>query len=283
MKTPIQVCVLAIALTLAILPSVAQPSGVFPGPPEPAGDVVPDFTANLNGASAIPSNNSEFTATATFTLREAVFAGSPPTNALYCFVHFTDALRTNNPALAFPSVVSIQTAQGEIVSNADTAFLLWQIYYSCPGAPCFNTSTGVWCPPCYRPVNFEGLFVVSREQIGELLAGHWYLNATFASAGDSPAPSYNWRGQILPLDSDGDGVVNYLDHCQDTPRGAIVNANGCSIEQLCPCDGPWRNHAEYIMCVRETAREFSGTGLITDGERRRVLLRAAKSHCGRRR
>ncbi|UCD34027.1 MAG: OmpA family protein, partial [Nitrospiraceae bacterium] len=30
-----------------------------------------------------------------------------------------------------------------------------------------------------------------------------------------------------PLDSDGDGVPDYLDKCPDTPRGTAVDANGC--------------------------------------------------------
>src|SRR5262249_23579407 len=35
-------------------------------------------------------------------------------------------------------------------------------------------------------------------------------------------------------DSDGDGVVDSADLCPDTPSGAVVNVNGCSIDQLCP-------------------------------------------------
>ncbi len=35
-----------------------------------------------------------------------------------------------------------------------------------------------------------------------------------------------------PKDSDGDGVPDYLDRCPDTPRGERVNGDGCSDAQL---------------------------------------------------
>jgi OOP family OmpA-OmpF porin len=33
-----------------------------------------------------------------------------------------------------------------------------------------------------------------------------------------------------PIDSDGDGVPDYLDKCPDTPKGAKVDANGCTMK-----------------------------------------------------
>ena len=30
-----------------------------------------------------------------------------------------------------------------------------------------------------------------------------------------------------PIDSDGDGVSDYMDNCPDTPAGVMVNARGC--------------------------------------------------------
>jgi OOP family OmpA-OmpF porin len=37
--------------------------------------------------------------------------------------------------------------------------------------------------------------------------------------------------QGCPLDSDGDGVADYLDQCPDTPKGAIVTSMGCSARE----------------------------------------------------
>jgi hypothetical protein len=89
---------------------------------------------------------------------------------------------------------------------------------------------------------------------------------------------------ILP-DSDGDGVPDGLDLCPNTPPGAIVNTNGCSIAQLVPCAGPrsggtWRNHGEYVLTVIETATDFLKADLITRREWAQIVSRAARSKCG---
>jgi len=47
-------------------------------------------------------------------------------------------------------------------------------------------------------------------------------------------PDYEIRGQILPLDSDSDGVPDYLEQCPDTPAGAVVDMNGCRIDHAEP-------------------------------------------------
>src|SRR5204863_91613 len=43
-------------------------------------------------------------------------------------------------------------------------------------------------------------------------------------------------GPETPGDCDGDGVPDAQDTCPGTGPG-VVNSNGCSIAQLCPCDG----------------------------------------------
>ena len=82
-------------------------------------------------------------------------------------------------------------------------------------------------------------------------------------------------------DSDGDGVPDSRDLCPDSPTGAIVDANGCSIDQLAPCDGPWRNHGEYVSSVAQHASEFVRAGLITEAQRAVIVTRAARSDCGK--
>lgn len=84
-------------------------------------------------------------------------------------------------------------------------------------------------------------------------------------------------------DADGDGVPDNLDQCPGTEPGAIVDAQGCSIAQLCPCDAPWRNHAEYIGCVVGQSSDFLRQGLITEDQRRATTHDAILSGCGKRR
>jgi hypothetical protein len=87
-------------------------------------------------------------------------------------------------------------------------------------------------------------------------------------------------------DSDGDGVPDSRDLCPDTPVGAIVNANGCSIDQLGPCAGPpsgggWANHGQYVAAVARAAADFATSGLITKEEASRIVSVVAQSDCGK--
>lgn len=89
------------------------------------------------------------------------------------------------------------------------------------------------------------------------------------------------------LDSDGDGVPDESDQCPNTAAGAIVDAHGCSIDQLVPCAGPvsggtWNNHGRYVSTVVKTAARFLAAGLITDNEKEAIVEAAARSKCGQR-
>src|SRR6266568_6195948 len=237
------------------------------------------FEAALNGANAEPPNTSPFTAAGTFTFFDAVDPlgiGIVYTNVLHCFVHFPDSLfRSDSPI--FPSVVSIQRKGGEFVANAEGPFILSWVYYPVPLVPCSPTE----CLIFGVREDFDGWFLLSSEQIGELLAGQWYVDAASATADGTVLPGYEIRGQIL-LDSDADGVPDVCDKCPDTPPGAIVDANGCSLDQLCPCEGPWRNHGEYLNCLRVVAAHFVHDGLLTELQAKAILKAAASSDCGRR-
>ena len=89
-------------------------------------------------------------------------------------------------------------------------------------------------------------------------------------------------------DTDGDGVEDEADQCASTAFGEIVDLdNGCSLDQLCPCDGPrgttapWKNHGKYVSCVAQSAESLVQQGLITDEEKDEIVSSAAKSDCGK--
>jgi len=82
-------------------------------------------------------------------------------------------------------------------------------------------------------------------------------------------------------DSDGDGVPDERDACPNTPPDAIVNGDGCAIVQLCPCAGPWQNHAEYVECVIRRSWEYYREGIITADQRGAIIHEAGQSECGR--
>jgi hypothetical protein len=84
-----------------------------------------------------------------------------------------------------------------------------------------------------------------------------------------------------PCDSDGDGVPDDQDECPNTPAGVVVNGQGCSIEQIVPCDGPWKNHGEFVRAMTEVVMAFIRDGIISRKEGRDILQQAARSDCGK--
>ena len=125
---------------------------------------------------------------------------------------------------------------------------------------------------------------LSSPQLHQLQAGLWYVRIELAEFFDEPA-TLEARGQILLVpkdDSDADGVPDCLDPCAYTPPFTIVGAHGCSIEQLCPCEGPWKSHGDYVAKLAELSASFVHDGVITSADRRRFLQEAAMSECGKR-
>ena len=99
-------------------------------------------------------------------------------------------------------------------------------------------------------------------------------------------------------DSDGDGVGDECDECdgsladvlqEDDSLRLVVDLDGCSLTQRCPCTGPrdrtisWRSRALYLGCVRRTARTLRRIDFIDPTERRWMTRFAFWSGCGRRR
>lgn len=84
------------------------------------------------------------------------------------------------------------------------------------------------------------------------------------------------------LDSDAEGMDDATDLCADTAAGDIVDTNGCSIPQLCPCDGPrhregpWGNHDRYVACVQRETRLFVVAG---SAGRSWLILRQPSGFC----
>ncbi len=88
-------------------------------------------------------------------------------------------------------------------------------------------------------------------------------------------------------DQDFDGVPDAVDQCPNTPPCTIVDASGCSIEQLVPCAGPasggtWRNHGAYVSTFAHVANAFLAQGLISEAEKDALVAQAAQSDCGKR-
>jgi hypothetical protein len=109
------------------------------------------------------------------------------------------------------------------------------------------------------------------SRIGTDIVGAGAFNASFSLSGET--------------DADADGVADSLDLCPGTPAGAIVDANGCSIDQIAPCSGPasggtWKNHGQYVSSVAQAAEAFLEQGLISADQAEEIVAQAAASNCG---
>jgi len=108
-------------------------------------------------------------------------------------------------------------------------------------------------------------------RIGTDITGQGPFNAAFSLSGET--------------DADADGVADSLDLCSGTPAGAIVDANGCSIDQIAPCSGPasggtWKNHGQYVSTVAQAAEAFVEQRLISEAQAEEIVAQAAQSNCG---
>jgi len=61
----------------------------------------------------------------------------------------------------------------------------------------------------------------------------------------------------------------------------VVDSVGCSIEQLCPCEGSWKNHGKYVSCVDHEAERFFESGLISEEDKDAIVSAAGQSQCGK--
>jgi hypothetical protein len=53
-----------------------------------------------------------------------------------------------------------------------------------------------------------------------------------------------------------------------------------SLAEFCPCDGCWRNHAEYVRCVRASVSLLVKDGTLTREQAKDIIKDAQHSDCG---
>ena len=80
------------------------------------------------------------------------------------------------------------------------------------------------------------------------------------------------NGNTLSI-SNFDNAVPYAD--------SYFQAETLDIDQLYPCEGPWKNHGQYVSAVSHAAEDFVTFGLITEAEKDAIVSEAAQSSCGK--
>jgi len=212
-----------------------------------------DFTATLRGAYEVPPISGSNTGSAQFTLSN---------NVLTSLVYFPPAPEGDlHSALCctWPSVgiwgPAPAGANGSLILELTTFYPEGDIVI------CFSTDQ------------------LSDGQLEQLKAGLLYINILFQIY-----PELDMRGQICPLtaagDCDNDSVPNGQDACPATPPGTPADATGCSIAESVSCDGPWKDHKEYVRVFREIAMRFWKEGKLTIAERNELIKQAEESSCG---
>src|SRR5437867_3333682 len=116
----------------------------------------------------------------------------------------------------------------------------------------------------------------------DALAPDWLRIGTDIVGAGAFDGSFSLLGET---DGDNDGVPDSLDRCPSTPASAIVDATGCSIDQIAPCSGPasggtWKNHGQYVSAVAQAVEALLAQGLITEDQAEEIVSEAAHSDCG---
>src|SRR5256714_9296468 len=223
-----------------------------------------------DGVSGYQFNNSNaFTITMTVTLtgnpisprKEAGFVFNNPLNDGGEFIVNTDghefvAFGGFLPFYAFPRTFN----SGDTVTMGLTVFKDSNgknaiIYFAETATTCLESP----------PLEFSNLEqgVIDGTTIGGYLQ---IVNSPTIATNSGTAVFQNIK--IGAADQDFDGVPDALDTCPNTPPCSLVDADGCSIDQLAPCEGPasggvWRDHGQYVSDVARAAIEFLAPRVFT--------------------
>ena len=58
-------------------------------------------------------------------------------------------------------------------------------------------------------------------------------------------------------------------------------ANVCEVGVICACDNDWKNHGQYVKCVKKVTNIAKKAGIISGKEKGEIVSEAAKSDCGK--
>ena len=134
---------------------------------------------------------------------------------------------------------------------------------------------------------------VARPNLGPTGVGGAEDLTLAAYAGDTPVASFSihlsttepvfWDTSALLLFT---GITRYrIAPAQPVQDAGYFIADdfqfaSMSLENLCPCDGQWKNHARYMQCVREAIGLLLDERALTPQQVQNIIKAARESDCG---
>jgi hypothetical protein len=240
------------------------------------------FSSDSGASPFLFGNTDYFTATMTVTLtgtpisprKESGFVFNNPLNDGGEFIVNTDG----HEVVAFGGFLPFY-AFPRTFQSGDTVTL---------GITYFRDSAGknaiIYSANCLQspPLEFSNLElgVIDGTSIGGYIQ---IVNSSTIATNSGEAVFQNIK--IGGPDQDFDGVADAVDACPNTPPCTLVDAQGCSIDQLAPCEGPasggtWKNHGLYVAAVAQAVNEFLAQGVIDQTQANAIVSAAGQSPCG---
>jgi hypothetical protein len=207
---------------------------------------------------------------------EAIGSGPGDSN-VFNVADFAD-LQSILAALA-AAVVSPEATHGELTLVVNDAFVVLAAVVSAGAVNVVGNTIG-WSIPQILDETVSLTYDIAHDPDGASGLKLLHDSVVYTDAEGNPLDLPDATVQVVGCDSDGDGIIDELDQCPDTEPGFPVNGEGCSIDQLCPCDADWPNHGQYVRCVTHAAQELRKDGLITGEEQGAIVSEAAQSDCG---
>jgi hypothetical protein len=244
------------------------------------------FSKNNGVSSFLFGNSDAFTITMDVTLtgdpisprKEAGFVFNNPLNDGGEFIVNTDG----HEFVAFGGFLRFYAFPRNF-NSGDTVTMGLTVFQDSNGknAIIYFAKTATTCMES-PPLEFDNLEqgVIAGTSIGGYIA---VVNSPTIATNSGTAVFQNIK--IGPPDRDFDGVPDSADACPSTPPCSLVDAQGCSIDQLAPCAGPasggtWKNHGQYVAAVAQAVNEFLTEGLISQSQADAIVGAAGESPCG---
>jgi uncharacterized protein YegL len=176
------------------------------------------------------------------------------------------------------AIVSPEATDAELVLDVNAAFGI-QGASADAGSVTLSGNTIRWSIPKIQDETVTLTYEVAHDPAA--LGGDKpvHTSVSYSDAEGNALPIDALSVSVSGCDSDGDGVLDEDDACAGTPAGAVVDATGCSISQLCECAGPGPDHGPYAACVAQAANAFADAGLISTTDKGALVRRAARGLC----